>query len=69
MMNSREELRSIKRRMLVEALNIKPSLLKKTLGLNGVLVSYVLRGDRKLNPREWELFRKLMVERVQELFQ
>ena len=70
MVNSQivHELLEVRRRMIVDGLGIKPRDLRRSLDLPAPIVSFVLRGERKLSPKERALFMDLIRQRVDALF-
>ena len=62
------ELLEVRRRMVVDGLGIKPRDLRGSLGLPAPIISFVLRGERKLSPKERALFMDLIRKRVDEVF-
>jgi len=68
MVNSREELIAVRRRMVVEGLQIRPRDLRDCLRMKGPYVSFILRGHRKMTPQQRALFNELVQQKVQELF-
>ncbi len=63
-----EALLEVKRRMVVGGLGIKPRDLRASLGLPGPVVSFVLRGERRLTREELDKVVPLVVERLERLF-
>ncbi len=64
----RQRFLMVKRRMFVEALNIRPKDLRESLGLKGPTVSFVLNGTRRLTREELDKVVPLVVERLTGLF-
>ncbi len=64
----REELLEVKRRMICNALGLKPKDLRGSLDLAPASISFVLRGERRLTPRERRLFMNLVRRRIDDLF-
>jgi len=62
------ELLEMKRRMTMDGLMIKPKDLRRSLDLPAPIVSFVLRGERKLSPKERALLMGLIRKRIDELF-
>ncbi len=62
------ELLEVRRRMVVDGLGIKPRDLRGSLGLPAPIISFVLRGERKLSPEERALFMDLIRQRIDALF-
>ena len=62
------ELLEIRRRMVISGLGLKPKDLRGSLDLPAPLVSFVLRGERRLSPRERALFMDLVRKRIDDLF-
>ena len=64
----RQRFLMVRRRMFVEALNIRPKDLRASLGLKGPTVSFVLNGTRRLTREELAKVTPLIVERLERLF-
>jgi len=62
------ELLEMKRRMIVDGLGIKPRDLRRSLDLPAPIVSFVLRGERRLSPKERAMLMKMIRKRVDVLF-
>ena len=62
------ELLEVRRRMVVDGLGLKPRDLRGSLGLPAPIISFVLRGERKLSPKERAMLMKMIRKRVHVLF-
>ena len=58
----------MRRRLLVEALDIQPRELRRALGLSSCQVSYLLNADRRLSRDELQKLMPLLQQRVRKLF-
>lgn len=62
------EFLEIRRRMVVDALGLKPRDLKKALGMPSPAISFILRGQRHLSREELQKVTHLIRERIEALF-
>ncbi len=64
----REELLQVKRRMLADALAIRPRDLRGLLDLSAPSISFILRGERRLSREELAKLMSLIQRRIDQLF-
>ena len=62
------ELLEVRRRMVVDGLGLKPRDLRGSLELPAPIISFVLRGERKLSPKERARLMDLIRQRIDDLF-
>lgn len=62
------ELLEIRRRMVISGLGLKPKDLRGSLDLPAPLVSFVLRGERRLSPKERAKLMVLVQRKIDLLF-
>ncbi len=62
------ELLEVRRRMVVDGLGLKPRDLRRSLDLPAPVVSFVLRGERRLSPKERAMLMKMIRQRIDVLF-
>ena len=64
----REELLEVRRRMVVDGLGLKPRDLRRLLDLPAPSISFILRGERKLSPKERAKLMVLVQRKIDLLF-
>ncbi len=62
------ELLEVKRRMVIDGLSLKPRDLRGLLDLSAPSISFILRGERKLSPRERAKLMVLVQRKIDLLF-
>ena len=62
------ELAAVRRRMVIDGLGLKPRDLRRSLDLPAPIISFVLRGERKLSPKERAKLMVLVQRKIDLLF-